>query len=239
MPEPSHARSCRTERSPAPDPSPRFNAAIPHHDSAPRFRTRSSPLVRLLTGMLCVTLALAVTPAFAAATPARGLSAPMARTIARVHATSPLPTPRRQPSPGRHVPRAHAARPVRLARREASGSASLRFAGSSAAVRVSPHTHRDHAARRLPAPRHPQRRHRAVSAHAGRGPPGPRPRPQPRHPLLKPRAPRISTGAPRRAHRLRSRARPRSARVPVRMAAPESSDARPPPARAHLWPAVI
>jgi hypothetical protein len=187
--------------------------------------------VRLLTGMLFVALALAVAPACDAATRARGPSAPRARAIAQVLAESPSPAPRRPPGPSRHVPRAHTARPVRLARREASGHASLRQSGSSSAVRVSAHTQHDLATGRLPVPRHPQRRHRAVPVHAGRGPPGPRPRPQPRYALLQSRAPRAPSGAPRRTHHLPSRARPHAARVPDRLAAPESSDARPPPAR--------
>jgi hypothetical protein len=197
---------------------------------SPRITARSSPLVRLLTGMWFVTLALAAAPACDAATPAHKPSAPRADVIARAQPANPRPTPLRPPGPGRHAPRAHTARPVRLARREASANSNLRLAGSSSAVRVSAHSHRDVATGRLPAPRHPLRRHRALPAHAGRGPPGPRPRPQPRHPLLQPRAPRIRSGAPRRAHYLPSRARPRTARVPARLAAPESSDARPPPA---------
>ncbi len=195
-----------------------------------RITARSSPLVRLLTGMLFVTLALAVTPACEAATPAHGPSALQAGVIARVPPASPHPAPLTPPGPSRHAPRAHTARPVRLARREASGAANLRLAGSSSAVQVSAHTHRDLATGRLPAPRHPLRRHRAIPAHAGRGPPAPRSRPQSRHPLMQTRAPRIPSGAPRRARYLPSRARPRAARVPARLAAPESSDARPPPA---------
>ena len=217
-------------QSPAAEASPRLLAKDAGLVSSPRCIARSSPLVRLLTGILFVTIALAVTSACDAATPARGLSAPRADLIARAQPTNPHPTPLRPPGAGRHAPRAHTARPVRLARREAAGASNLRQTGSSSAARVSAHTHRDLATGRLPAPRHPQRRNRAVPVHAVRGPPGPRPRPQSRILLMQARAPRIPSGALRRARYLPSRARPRAARVPARMAAPESSDARPPPA---------